>query len=192
MDDYYTTLGVSKTATTDEIKKAYRNLAFKYHPDRNPGDKNAEEMFKKVGEAYSVLSDSSKRSQYDAGGFNPFGSAQGQTTGSYGNGYHNPFGGYNSDSESYDPFREWANYGSGNNYSYSSYSSRKNYEEPVSRSQAFANLVWKIIQTMLGFWSLSFSFFIFPIGPILSISAIVNGISGIGKSLKALFAPSKK
>ncbi|MDE6068570.1 MAG: DnaJ domain-containing protein, partial [Treponemataceae bacterium] len=61
MDDFYATLGIQKNATEDEIKKAYRNLAFKYHPDRNPGDKSGEENFKKINEAYSVLSDSSKR-----------------------------------------------------------------------------------------------------------------------------------
>ena len=52
MDDLYSVLGVSKTATAEEIKKAYRNLAFKYHPDRNPGDKAAEEKFKQISAAY--------------------------------------------------------------------------------------------------------------------------------------------
>lgn len=64
--DFYKVLGVSKTADGKEIKKAYRKLARKYHPDQNPGDSAAEERFKAVGEAYGVLSDSSKREQYDA------------------------------------------------------------------------------------------------------------------------------
>ncbi len=63
--DYYQTLGVAKTASEQEIKKAFRKLAQQYHPDKNPGDKEAERRFKEVNEAYSVLSDSEKRSQYD-------------------------------------------------------------------------------------------------------------------------------
>lgn len=63
--DYYKTLGVEKKASQEEIKKAYRKLAFEYHPDRNPNDKEAEARFKEVGEAYSVLSDPKKRQSYD-------------------------------------------------------------------------------------------------------------------------------
>lgn len=63
--DYYEILGISKTATADEIKKAYRKVAMQYHPDRNPGDKTAEEKFKEAAEAYEVLSDADKRAQYD-------------------------------------------------------------------------------------------------------------------------------
>ena len=63
--DYYEVLGVDKNASEDEIKKAYKTLAIKYHPDRNPGDKAAEEKFKEAAEAYSVLSDKEKRARYD-------------------------------------------------------------------------------------------------------------------------------
>lgn len=80
--DYYELLGVKKNATEEEIKKAYRNLAKKYHPDRNKGNKEAENKFKEISEAYAVLSDKEKREQYDrlgreafnfgAGGANPF------------------------------------------------------------------------------------------------------------------------
>lgn len=67
--DYYEVLGVGKDASADDIKKAYRKMAMKYHPDRNPGDKTAEEKFKEVGEAYEVLSDADKKARYDQYGF---------------------------------------------------------------------------------------------------------------------------
>ena len=67
--DYYEVLGVQKGASGEDIKKSYRKLAMKYHPDRNPGDKEAEEKFKEVGEAYEVLSDDDKRARYDQFGF---------------------------------------------------------------------------------------------------------------------------
>ena len=68
--DYYEVLGVKKDATEDEIKKAYRKLAIKYHPDRNPDNAEAEEKFKEAAEAYDVLHDPQKRQQYDQFGFN--------------------------------------------------------------------------------------------------------------------------
>ncbi len=93
--DYYEVLGVSKNASDDEIKKAYRKLAIKYHPDKNPGNKEAEEKFKEINEAHDVLSDKQKRARYDqfghagvggnaggnpfGGGGSPFGNFNGQT-----------------------------------------------------------------------------------------------------------------
>lgn len=85
--DYYEVLGISKGASEDEIKKAYRTLAKKYHPDMNPGDKTAEVKFKEVNEAYAVLSDSEKRSKYDRFGHDAFDPASG------GSGYGG-FGGF--------------------------------------------------------------------------------------------------
>lgn len=71
MVDYYKTLGVDRNASAEDIKRAYRQLSMKFHPDRNPGDADSEEIFKKVNEAYSVLSNPDKRRQYDNP--NPFG-----------------------------------------------------------------------------------------------------------------------
>ena len=75
--DYYEVLGVGKTATADEIKKAYRKKAVQYHPDKNPGDKAAEEKFKEAAEAYEVLSDPQKRQRYDQFGHAGMGGASG-------------------------------------------------------------------------------------------------------------------
>ena len=87
--DYYEVLGVSKNASDDEIKKAYRKLAVKYHPDRNPGDKEAEAKFKEINEAHEVLSDKQKRARYDQFGHAGVGGASG------GGFSGNPFGGAN-------------------------------------------------------------------------------------------------
>ena len=77
--DYYEVLGVSRNATQEELKKAYRKLTFQYHPDRNPGNKEAEEKFKEAAEAYNVLRDENKRARYDQFGFEGVGQGQGFT-----------------------------------------------------------------------------------------------------------------
>ncbi len=85
--DYYEVLGVDKTASIDEIKKAYRKLAIKYHPDKNPGDKEAEERFKEAAEAYDVLSNPDKRQRYDQFGHAGMGGAAGGAGGFSGGGF---------------------------------------------------------------------------------------------------------
>ena len=93
--DYYEVLGVNKDASADEIKKAYRKSAMKYHPDRNPGDKEAEEKFKELGEAYEVLSDDDKRARYDQFGFAGVDPNYGGGQGGYGDfGGFGGFGGF--------------------------------------------------------------------------------------------------
>ena len=101
--DYYNILGINKNASQDEIKKAYRKLAIKYHPDKNPGDKEAEKKFKDVAEAYSILSDTNKRAEYDK--FGSVGNTHNNINpedifkdifGAFGGGFHSPFGSFNS------------------------------------------------------------------------------------------------
>src|SRR5437773_5455081 len=87
--DYYEVLGLEKNAGPDEIKKAYRKLAVKYHPDKNPGDKTAEEQFKELGEAYEALCDPQKRAAYDQYGHAAFDPRS--RTRSSGGGFHDPF-----------------------------------------------------------------------------------------------------
>ena len=88
--DYYEVLGVSKSATADEIKKAYRKLAVKHHPDKNPGDHTAEEKFKELGEAYDILMDDNKRAAYDRMGHAAFAQGTAGPRGG-GGGFHDPF-----------------------------------------------------------------------------------------------------
>ena len=96
--DYYEVLGLQKGASEEEIKKAFRKLALKYHPDRNPGDKEAEEKFKEINEAYSILSDSDKKAKYDRFGFagvDPsYGAGAGGTDGFGAGGFSGGFGGF--------------------------------------------------------------------------------------------------
>lgn len=127
--NYYEILGVSKTATEDEIKKAYRKLAVKYHPDKNEGDKEAEKKFQEISEAYNVLSNKEKRSEYDNYGSDPgFGT---HTRYKYD---QNPFGhGFGFDTSDFeDILRGWKRY-QHDSGSYSSWKSRyKEHGDDVS------------------------------------------------------------
>ena len=102
--DYYEVLGVKKDASADEIKKAYRKMAMKYHPDRNPGDQEAEDKFKEVGEAYEVLSDADKKARYDQYGFAGVDPNFGAGAGGYGGA---GFGGFDGFSDLGDIFGDF-------------------------------------------------------------------------------------
>lgn len=198
MSNYYETLGVAKTATADEIKKAYRTLAFKYHPDRNPGNAEAEEKFKQISAAYDVLGDEAKRRQYDMGystdSYSSSSAGNQQYQRQYQYTYQNPFGD--------DNFWEWFNSAqfrsrnqqtqNTNNY-YNQYDySNSTSNEPETKRDYFSMLFLKAIQTFVGFTFFRFSWIIIPFGPIICIGVIVNGISGVIKALKGLFRSSRK
>ena len=194
MSNYYEILGVSKNATADEIKKAYRTLAFKYHPDRNQGNAEAEEKFKQISAAYDVLGDEAKRRQYDMGySTDSYGAARSQSQQyqrQYQYTYSNPFGDEN--------FWEWFNgaqFRSRNqqtqntNQYYNQYNYSNRSSEPERKRDHLSMLFLKVLQTFIGFTFLRFSWFIIPFGPIICIGVIVNGISGVFKSIKGLFKP---
>ena len=194
MSNYYDILGVPKTATADEIKKAYRTLAFKYHPDRNQGNAAAEEKFKQISAAYDVLGDEAKRRQYDMGystdSYSTAGSQYQQNyQRQYQYTYSNPFGD--------DNFWEWFNGAnfrnryqqtqrSQGNYSQYNYS---NDEEKQTRGSYFSTFVLKALQTIVGLMFFRFSWFIIPFGPIICIGVIANGITGAFRALKGMFKP---
>lgn len=89
--DYYEVLEVTRETTAEEIKRSYRKLAVKHHPDKNPGDAHAEERFKELGEAYDVLSDEQKRAAYDRYGHAAFAQGSAAGAGGFGGGFHDPF-----------------------------------------------------------------------------------------------------
>lgn len=197
MEDLYNVLGVQKNATQDELKSAYRKLAMKYHPDRNPGDKAAEEKFKNITAAYDVLGDETKRRQYDE--FGSYGAHNSQSQ-SYGNYQGNPFGngwgtwGQETQDDFGDAFDRWfraANSNSqnqnGNFRTYTYYTK----SAPETRSSLLVQFLLNILIAFLGVSFLRFSFFIIPFGPLLCIYAIYKGIKGAVSSLKGFLAFKK-
>lgn len=191
MKDYYETLGIPKTATSEEIKKAYRNLAFKYHPDRNPNDKDAEEKFKQVSEAYNVLIDEKKRSDYDR-----YGSSQDyETASSYGNQASGNYYNWNEYYNSEDAFWQWFN-GTGRTknqgrYYYEDSYSDKGKEKPVTKKSLFFSFLGKCTQTFVGIALFRISFYVFfPFGPFICGGMIVTGITGAIRVLRQFISSS--
>ena len=191
MEDFYTTLGVSKNATQDEIKKAYRNLAFKYHPDRNPGDKAAEEKFKQINSAYSVLGDESKRKQYDTFGsaessYSSGYSQQQQSYGTYGQ-YYQYTGG--SGDPFWDFFNDSENSRNSRQYTYT-YTTRNT--ENLSKKHLWSRLGRGLAQTVLaagGIWF--FGHFSILISFVCLVAA-GRGLSEVVRSLGLLLSTQKK
>lgn len=178
--NYYEILGVSKDATQDEIKKAYRTQAFKYHPDRNAGNAEAEDMFKKINAAYSVLSDETKRAEYDRYGSDYDSSSYRARQSAYD--WASQSGGDYSD-----PFAQWARsegrerYGSSNGYHYYTWNPHFSGAKP-SKSASILSILLYFLMTIMGLNLI----WLFPIGLLM----IIGGISGISRSFKSLFSRS--
>ena len=177
MTDYYADLGVSKDASADEIKKAYRKLAFKYHPDQNPGDKAAEEKFKKITAAYDVLGDEEKRRQYDNGGYQS--DTYQQWTGTYSNAYGDFWSWFTNAAsaqqkqEKQQPYEE---YESQPHYTY-------HYE--YKKRNVFTYLLSNVLKVLGGVLIIGiFPFFGFIPGIIITAS----GIRGILRSIRLLLS----
>jgi molecular chaperone DnaJ len=197
--DLYHVLGVPRTASADEIKKAYRKLALKYHPDQNPGNKVAEDKFKEINAAYSVLGDEQKRAQYDRyGSADAYASSssrgQSASTGTYTN----------------DPFWDWftqqttASSSNDTKYTYRWSSSGNPFQQgddsfrsdnsffrrretgSVTRKEAFSMLVRNVVTFAAGVILVGPSMVFFPVGPVLSISAIISGLGGAIRSIRYL------
>lgn len=183
MNNLYDVLGVQKDATADEIKKAYRSLAFKYHPDRNAGDKAAENKFKEINEAYSVLGDETKRRQYDMLG----------ATSSQQNAYHNAENFYTDD-----PFAEFfrnaygnggaygnSNYGSDNNYRYTYTWTTRKTEEPKGRNAFpfFCRSLFKVFVSLAVIYVTGPWFFLIKI---IAFFSLVSGIKDVIKSARLM------
>lgn len=190
--NYYEVLGVSKTATAEEIKKAYRNLAFKYHPDRNPDDKKAEEMFKKINAAYDVLGDESKRRQYDSFGQTDYSNyTQNQyQNNQYQENQYRRQNSYNYSNFDEDTFWQWfsnaqnqANRSSRgtNRYTYRNNNYRR--EPESSKGSYVTHFIFKVVQTLFGFFMFRICYII-PFGFLICIFMVVDGIKGALSALK--------
>lgn len=191
MDDLYAVLGVPRNASADEIKRAYREAAFKYHPDRNPGNTTAEEQFKKINAAYAVLGDEKKRAEYDRGGYaDPFAAQQ-----------SNPYQGYGQYEADADPFEAW--FGTGNSYgqrrytyTYNTNGWRQQQDErdtPVyTKRDATMLFIKSVLLFFLGTLLLRLFWFIIPFGPLIAISVIINGAVGAIRAVQAFFKTKPK
>lgn len=194
MDDLYKILGVPRSASAEEIKKAYREAAFKYHPDRNAGDSIAEDKFKKISAAYSVLGDETKRAEYDRyGSADEYARAASYTrqNGQTGQAYaQDPFGA---------DFWTWYEQAmnaqrdrSSNSFYRTSYTYEQAPEENETKRDALVGFIRSALTFAAGFIFLRYSWILLPFGPILCLAAIVNGFTGALRSIRILFSPKIK
>ncbi|MCR5607126.1 MAG: DnaJ domain-containing protein [Treponema sp.] len=187
MNDLYEVLGVNKNASADEIKKAYRTLAFKYHPDRNPNNKEAEEMFKKISAAYDVLGDETKRRQYDTASV--YGNEQ--TANSYNTQNTEEYSDYTFTNEEFARwFREQQNryntQNTGRRYYYYSSNDKDNKQTyKMSKGSAFLLLIFSVITLLFG---LNIILWL----PLIGILILFSAASGIKRSIASIFSFSNK
>lgn len=202
MEDLYQVLGVQKNATADEIKKAYRALALKYHPDRNPNDTVAEEKFKQINAAYSVLGDETKRHQYDLYGSSQHESYDNTTSQQYGSYTYNNGGFYGS--QHYNGSASWWDFfsnaygntgdhasgsqsnsarGSQQNDQWTQYRRTYTYTNTsMSRGEAVRQVGSSAVKALVSFAFFGFAPWFLP----LSIPCLFIGVRSVFSGLKAL------
>ena len=191
MEDLYEILGVERGSSPEQIKKAYRTLAMKYHPDRNPNDTEAEEMFKKVNEAYSVLGDEQKRKEYDLYGSEQERMRQERSQYGYGqNSAQQQYTYYYQES----PFEQWFRENQNRDWTEQYENTTRSYRRRTKGAGVGA-IISGALMAVAGFIFFGYSWIIFPIGPILCIGAIVSGIADIAGGIATLrinFSKRKK
>lgn len=173
MSDYYEQLGVTHDATPEQIKKAYRELALKYHPDRNPDNPEAEEKFKEINQAYSVIGDADKKARYDAGGYRPESATQAAYSGE-----ENPFG------QQY----TWTYYGP---FGASGNWNRDRDEENYTRKEVFEWLLRSVLTFVVGILLFRFSFLFGIFGIIICVAVIGRGFMNSLRAIRLLFTLKK-
>lgn len=173
--NYYEVLGVEKTASTDEIKKAYRKLAFKYHPDQNPGNAEAEEKFKQINLAYDILGDEEKRRNYDLTGSDSY------TTYSNSQSYSgNPYGS--------EEFWQWFNENMSNmsndenDRTYRQYY-RRTYSYKETKNDLWRSFIRNVLKSLLGFF---LSPFLRGLLFFIPMILIVSGITGAASAIRQI------
>lgn len=214
MQDYYTILGLEKNATQEQIKTAYRSLAFKYHPDRNQGNPQAEEKLKLINQAYDILGDAKKKADYDIqlqyANNNPFeqGSYSGydsrhsawEQNSFYNNMYDGPFstsGYYNTTNNADfqdDPFAQWFNT-TNTNTKYSQYNTnwqayrRPFYSKNTYKKNSLQYFLSSLFSLLFGLLGIRYMWFVlFPFSLILYFVLIFKGILGLISCLLSLFS----